>query len=356
MDFRKTMLYFILLLGLAVVLSTLVNRHASDFAKDIDKEFLDNPGMRKLNLSKQEKIMLSILLKYMDRLDPENMLRWSSIHPRHKTFNFKETDQYMELCQSLQVPVVLVPLIEPQRIPDWVFQDRKGNPIDREMLLQRLQEHIFTVMSRYKNRIRGWNVVSRAVAQDGQLYQNKWLQIIGPDYVQKAYEFAHQADSTAELYYSDAFTENPLKRQGVINLVHSLQANGVHLQAIGIEGRWGLEDPSIKEIEKSIVDLSALCGKAMILDLDINNRQPSEQDEGTAASRSYLLQKMLDGYDGDLYMTSQNQFSQRYAELFQLFHKHKDKISQVTFWGIPIFQHWQDLAMPVNQPTVTVAK
>ena len=36
----------------------------------------------------------------------------------------------------------------------------------------------------------------------------------------------------------------------------------------------------------------------------------------------------------------QNKLAQRYADIFKLFLKHKDKISRVTFWGVHDGQSW----------------
>ena len=107
-------------------------------------------------------------------------------------------------------------LVWHNQTPKWVFEDEKGNPASREVLLERMREHIFTVVGRYKGRIKGWDVVNEAVNDDGTMRQSPWLKIIGEDFIAKAFEYAHEADPNAELYYNDYSLEFPAKREGAI--------------------------------------------------------------------------------------------------------------------------------------------
>ena len=108
-------------------------------------------------------------------------------------------------------------LIWHSQTPDWVFRDDQGKPVDREMLLARMREHIFTVVGRYRGKIAGWDVVNEALNEDGTLRNSPWRKIIGDDYIAKAFEFAHEADPQAELYYNDYALENEAKRAGAVS-------------------------------------------------------------------------------------------------------------------------------------------
>jgi len=114
------------------------------------------------------------------------------------------------------------------------FQDENGNPIDRAALLKRLGDHIHAVVGRCQGRINGWDVVNEALEEDGSLRQTPWLKIIGEDYIAKAFQFAHEADPQAELYYNDYNLENEAKLKGAVELLKKLQAQGVP-----ISGRAG---------------------------------------------------------------------------------------------------------------------
>ena len=113
-------------------------------------------------------------------------------------------------------------LVWQNQTPEWVFKDRKGNLVNRDELLKRLRAHIQTVVGRYKGKIRGWDVVNEALNEDGTLRQSLWLKIIGKDFIDKAFQFAHEADPNAELYYNDFSLENAAKLKGAIELVKHL--------------------------------------------------------------------------------------------------------------------------------------
>ena len=70
-------------------------------------------------------------------------------------------------------------------------------------MLARMKDHIFTVVGRYKGRVNGWDVVNEALSDEGPLKKTKWLETIGEDFIAKAFEYAHEADPNAELYYNE---------------------------------------------------------------------------------------------------------------------------------------------------------
>jgi endo-1,4-beta-xylanase len=91
-----------------------------------------------------------------------------------------------------------------------------------------MREHIYTVVGRYKGRIKGWDVVNEALEEDGTLRRSPWMTIIGDDYIVKAFQFAHEADPAAELYYNDYNLEFAGKRAGAVALVKKLEGGGRH--------------------------------------------------------------------------------------------------------------------------------
>jgi len=283
---------------------------------------------------------LAILKEYFNSITADNAMKWESIHPSPNEYNFELADRFVELGKKDHMFIVGHVLLWHEQTPDWVFQDESGNLTDRETLLQRLRDHILTIMRRYKGSVNGWDVVNEALDEDGQMRKNKWFEIIGADYVKKAFEYALEADPEAELYYNDYSLINPEKRNGAIRLVRKLQSKGIKIDGIGEQGHYHLDFPDVKELEASIIAFSELGVKVMITELDINVLPRPDQYNGADLSLNFELKKEYNPYPEFLPDFVQQELAKRYADFFKIFHKHRDKISRVTIWGIHDGASW----------------
>jgi len=303
-------------------------------------------------ISGKEPNAMVIVEKHFNSITPENILKWEEVHPEPDTYNFEPADRYVAFGRKNNMFVVGHTLVWFFQTPDWVFEDDSGKPLGREALLERMKEHIFTVMGRYKGRINGWDVVNEAIAEDGGFRKCKWLDIIGEDYVLKAFEYARQADPGAQLYYNEYELVKEAKREGVIRLIRELQSKGVRIDGVGIQGHWFLDYPSIEEIESSILALSELGIKLMVTEMDISvlSYYPVDSKLVDLSSFEPQLQKELNPYPDALPDSAQKDLANRYAEIFSLFHKHRDKFSRVTFWAVHDDQSWRSY-MPIRGRT-----
>jgi len=280
---------------------------------------------------------------HFNSITPENILKWEEVHPEPNHYNFEPADRYVAFGEKHKMFIVGHTLVWFYQTPDWVFQDETGKPLDRDRLLQRMKEHIETVMGRYKGRIHGWDVVNEAIAEDGGFRKSKWLDIIGEDYVIKAYEYAREVDPNAELYYNEYDLEKPAKREGVIRLIRDLQSKGIRIDGVGIQGHWFLDYPSIDEIEQEILALSQLGVKLMVTELDVSVLPfyPVDAPAVDLSSFDPETQKKYNPYVNGLPDSVQKALAERYAELFTLFYKHRDKFSRITFWAVHDGQSWR---------------
>jgi endo-1,4-beta-xylanase len=283
-----------------------------------------------------------IIEKQFNSITPENILKWESIHPEPNKYNFAPADSFVALGEKNNMFMVGHTLIWHYQTPAWVFEDDSGNQVDRETLLRRMRDHIFAVVGRYKGRINGWDVVNEAVDDNGQPRKSNWMQIIGEDYLQKAFEWAHEADPDAELYYNDYNLWIPAKRESVVQLVRNLQSKGVHIDGIGLQGHWGLDYPPLDELEASIVAYSKLDVQVMITELDLNILPLPAPEMGADIALNFELQKELNPYPEELPDSMQEKLANRYAELFMVLNKHHNSISRVTLWGVHDGQSWSN--------------
>ena len=274
---------------------------------------------------------VDIITKQFNQISPENLLKFQPIHPSADRYAFDAQDRYVQFGIDRKMQVVGHNLVWHRQTPAWVFQGPDGKPADRETLLTRMRDHVHTVVGRYKGKIHGWDVVNEAIDEDGSLRKAPWRDGIGDDYVAKAFEFAHEADPGAELYYNDYNLEKPAKRAGVIRLVKDLRARGLRIDGIGNQGHWQLETPTIDQIKEALVDLHATGLKVMYTELDINMLPPVEPNADPGLANPYV---------NGLPDEKQQQLARRYADIFRALVEHPSWVSRVTFWGLSDADSW----------------
>ncbi len=304
------------------------------------KFFFVGAALNQSQFSEQDACAVSLVKSQFNSISPEHVLKWRRIHPHLGRFEFEAADRYVAFGQKNVMFIVGHTLVWHYDTPQWVFQNDKGNPVDRDTLLARMREHIFAVVGRYKGRIGGWDVVNEALNENGSLRQSPWLKIIGEDYLLKAYQFAHEADPQAGLYYNDYLLEDAPKRAGAIALVEKLRSQGVPITAIGLQGHYRIDRPTAAELDDTIRAFSKLGLKVMITELDVDVLPPATRSRAAEVDMHFELQAELNPYANGLPDSVQQALAKRYADLFAVFFKHRDSISRVTFWGVTDGDSW----------------
>ncbi len=328
-------------LGVGALSLGLVQKSEPTLKEAFKKDFYVGAALNHAQISGKDEKAQALIKKQFNTITPENLLKWEPVHPRPEEYNFKPADDYVAFGQKNKMFIVGHTLVWHQQTPDWVFEDEAGKPVSREVLLQRMEKHIATVVGRYKGKINGWDVVNEAIAdQEGKIRPTKWYSIIGEDFAEKAFAYAHKADPKAELYYNDYSLYQPAKREGVIRLVKSLQAKGIPVKAIGMQGHYGLSIPTIEQVEASIVAFSKLGVEVNFTELDIDVLPNPSRRQGADIAETFSSEQKYNPYVTNLPDSIQQKLAKRYADLFTLFRKHRDKIGRVTFWGVSDANSW----------------
>jgi endo-1,4-beta-xylanase len=293
-------------------------------------------------LGREPKAM-ALVEEHFSSITPENVLKWEVVHPEPGRYDFEAPDRYVAFGEERGMHIIGHTLVWHHQTPPWVFEDAAGKPLSREALLERMKDHIFTVMGHYRGRIHGWDVVNEAILVDGSVRNSKWREIIGDDYVLKAFEFAHEADPSAELYYNEFDFEYRPKLEGVMRLIEDLKAKGAKVDGLGIQGHWFLDFPRLDELEAYVTKLAELKVKLMITELDIGVLPFCHFDVPRSDIASYdaAERKELNPYPNGLPEAAEREQAKRYAELFAFFKKHRDKFGRVTLWGVHDSQTWR---------------
>jgi endo-1,4-beta-xylanase len=269
----------------------------------------------------------ALVARQFNCLTAENHMKWSLLRRDDGSYDFTHADEIVAFAQHHGMTVIGHTLLWHQMTPEWVFLGNDGLPASRELLRKRLADHIRTVVGRYRGKIRGWDVVNEAIATSGKelLRDTPWRRILGDDYVLEAFRLAAEADPSMELYYNDYGLENLAKRDKAVRLIRRLQAAGIRVHAVGMQGHWKLHSPPLEEIERSIETFASLGVKVNITELDVSLFTKAQKDN-----------RYKDSVPPEVLATQ----AARYAAVFEIFRRHRDVIDRVTFWGATDRHTW----------------
>lgn len=275
-----------------------------------------------------------LIKQQFNALTAENIMKAQLIHPRWGMFDFDAADRFVAYGNRHGMYTVGHTLIWHSQLPAFV---RAITQVDS--LRQFMDLHIRTIAKRYASSVDSWDVVNEALNEDGSWRESVFYKILGEDYIIDAFRIAAEAAPKAKLYYNDYNIEQPEKRAGAIRLIKKLQAAGIRIDGVGIQGHWHLDKLPLEAIEQSILEYAALGLEVAITELDLEvlprNYQGADVNWQTAAHYP-----TLDPYVDGLPDSVQQQLAVDYESLFRLFLKHRDHISRVTFWGVNDGQSW----------------
>jgi endo-1,4-beta-xylanase len=336
---------------------------------------------------------IALLKQQFNQITAENDMKWQIIHPRAGAhgYDFGPADAFVNFGLSNQMYVVGHTLVWHSQTPNWVFAGTNPAPVltnaapvadantnppgtnrvgrgrfgrgfgggfgryngpraSREELLDRMREHIHTVVSRYKGKVKVWDVVNEAIA-DGPgtnvLRNSLWLEIVGPDFIAKAFQYAHEADPDAILRYNDYGLENPSKRAKLITFIKSLQEQKVPVMAIGSQAHVNVST-TFEVMDQALTEMEILGLPIHITELDVNSARGGQRDFGADVSAN------SSGVEGGLVSEVDQKLADAYAGIFRAFAKHKS-VKLVTFWGVNDAVSWRASGKPLlfdgnNQP------
>jgi len=282
----------------------------------------------------------AVVKSQFNQVVAENCMKGEVNHPEVNRFDFTDGDKLADWAEKNGKTLVGHCLVWHSQPPKWMFTDSKGNLVSREVLIGRMYNHIMTVVTHYKGKVKGWDVVNEAIEDDGSYRKSLYYKIIGPEYIELAFQFAHEADPNVELYINDYSMAKPAKREAYCKILRNLKAKGLRIDAIGMQSHNGFDYPDYTEYEKSIEAFAAEGVKVMMTELDVNMLPNPEGFGGAEISQKFELQKKYNPYVNGLDKKGQKLFNQRYLDLFKIIERHKDVISRVTFWGVNDGQSW----------------
>ncbi len=334
--FSSVLLLFALLFGACRAVRQAPSARAIPSLKEAFKnDFLIGTAMDAQQIKGRDTAADRIIKQQFNAVTPENVMKAEIIHPGWDSYNFDMADQLVDFASKNNIKVNAHNLIWHSQLPQFMHHIQSADSVK-----QYFENHIATVAKRYDGKVYSWDVVNEALNEDGTMRKSIFLEKLGDDYIVEAFRLAQKASPHSKLYYNDYNIEQPAKRAGAIAIIKKIQAAGVRIDGVGIQGHWNIANVPYNDIEQSIKEFSALGVEVMFTELDVSVlKNPGDQitaDVSATAKGDSTMNPYTNGLPDSVQQTLANS----YAQLFKLFLKYKQNISRVTFWGVNDGQSW----------------
>ena len=308
----------------------------------LGEKFLVGVALNTRQASGNDTASTRIVKEHFNAIVAENCMKSAEIHPEEDRYNFTQADEFVQFGVDNNLTITGHCLIWHSQLPSWFCVDVNGENVTPEILKERMKEHIYTVVGRYKGVIKGWDVVNEAILEDGSYRKSKFYEILGEEFIPLAFQYAHEADPEAELYYNDYNEWYPEKRKTVVKLINTIKERGLRIDGIGMQGHIGMTNPSIETYQETIDDYANAGVKVLITELDMSVLPEPRRMGGANLADREAYRKEIDPYTDGLPEDVSLTWNNRMKELFDLFIKNSDHILRVTMWGVSDGDSWKN--------------
>ena len=276
----------------------------------------------------------AVVLREFNSITAENAMKPGPTEPQKGVFDWEDADKIADFCRANGLRMRGHTLMWHSQIGKWMYQDENGNLLPKEEFYANMKHHIQAIVNRYKDVVYCWDVVNEAVADSPvypgmpELRNSPMYQIAGEEFIYKAFEYAHEADPDALLFYNDYNDSEPAKSQRIYNLLRRMKDAGVPVDGVGMQAHYNIYGPSEQEIDNAISLYSSVVDHIHITELDI--RMNTEQGGGLMFNRG-------EAQTASWQTTLQED---QYTRLFKVLRKHKDVVDCVTFWDVCDKDSW----------------
>ncbi len=310
--------------------------------KDLYKDdFLMGTAIGTRTLMQPDTEMLDLIAREFNQVTSENAMKWSSIHPKDDEWKFEEADKLVEFAEKNKMAVQGHVLVWHSQVPREIFTGPDGKQASKELLMKRMETHIHTVVDRYKGRVKSWDVVNEAITPEDGFRKSKWLEICGPEFMEKAFQLAHEADPNCQLIYNDYNEEDPKRRDFIVELVKEYKKKGIPIHGIGLQGHLNLDSPDLKLWEQAIEAYASVGMRISVTELEVDVL-PYDWGRSAEISTNAAYRETLNPYKDGLPKEIDDKLTKRYEDIFRILLKHRDKVDRVTFWGTSDDQSWKN--------------
>lgn len=302
-------------------------------------DFLIGAALSASIIKQQDPALVALITKEFNSITPENCQKWGEIRNEDGSWKWEDSDAIINFGSKHNLHMVGHTLGWHSQIPESVFKNKDGSYIAKEALAKKQQEHITTLVDRYKGKIAAWDVVNEAMGDDNKMRTSHWYNIMGDDFLVNAFNLAHETDPKAHLMYNDYNNEQEGKRNATIEMLKRLQKRKAPIHGLGMQAHVGIAS-DMKNFEDSIIAYSELGLRIHLTELDIDVLPSVWNLPVAEISTRFEYKPERDPYINGLPKEIDDQLAKAYETLFKILIKHKDKVDRVTFWGVSDDASW----------------
>ncbi len=333
--------YFLIVICLFSCVNTNVSS-SQTFTKSLkshfENKFFIGAAINESTILGKDDKSYQIVNNQFNSITPENSLKWMYIQPKPNQFDFNTADQYVQMGLDNGMYIIGHALVWHAQLAEFMQETKNKNEFRSHV-----ENHINRLVKRYKGKIDAWDVVNEAFEEDGKLRNSIFYKNMGENYIEEVFKLAEKLDPEADLIYNDYNLYKPKKRNAVIEMVKQFKANGTKISGVGVQAHWGLNYPTIDEIEQIIYDFHIAGVSVSFTELDISVLPNPWELVGAEVNQNFSKfegDPKMNPYPDNLPNEVALKLANRYYDIFRLFVKHSDKIERVTFWGVTDKYSW----------------
>lgn len=361
----------IITLAAAITVMSCAPRREPSLKSALDGKFLIGAAINESIIRHQSPGADSVIFTHFNAIEPENCMKSMEIHPEKDVYNWELADKYVDYGTENGLAVYGHCLIWHSQLSKWFCVDENGNDVTPEELKTRMKEHISAVVSRYKGRIKGWDVVNEAIEDDGSWRQSPFYRILGEEFIPWAFQCAHEADPDVELYYNDYSMHCEGRFNTTMKLVKMLKERGLRIDAVGFQQHIGLDYPEVAVVEDHMRQLASLGVKICVTEWDLTAlptitmsadeaemmralRRPlpgqdapqgMKQDVQIDSAKLAEFRKTMNPYPDGLPEDEASRWNDRAFEFWDMYMRNSDIITRINVWGVNDGMSWRNSPM-----------
>lgn len=278
--------------------------------------------------------------KHFNSIVAENCMKSEKIHPERDRYDWVPADSFVNFGTENGMQVVGHCLVWHSQLAPWFPLDDNGKLVCADTLRQRMADHINAVVGRYKGRVQVWDVCNEVILDDGTYRESPFYQILGKEYIPLAFKLAHEADPDAMLAINDFNMATSAKREAYVALVNDMKAQGLRVDAIGMQAHIGMDYPDFGEFEKSIEAFAGTGCQVMITEWDMSALPTVKRTANISETVEY--EEMLNPYPNGLPQDVAAEWNQRMTDFMTMLLRHSDKITRFNAWGVCDSDSWKN--------------